>query len=135
MQFVFNHIALAVQDVDTSTAFYQKVFGFEEIPNTASNSSTRWLSIDGEKQLHLIPRPEAEIKIVKAVHFAISTVDLKSFLLHISGLGIVYSDWKDTLKKDYVRKDGIKQIYIQDPNGYWVEINEDLNGINQRKLP
>ncbi|MCB0448254.1 MAG: VOC family protein, partial [Gelidibacter sp.] len=42
--FTFNHIALSVNDVDESLSFYQKVFQFEEIENTASESKTRWLS-------------------------------------------------------------------------------------------
>jgi catechol 2,3-dioxygenase-like lactoylglutathione lyase family enzyme len=52
--FSFNHIALSVKDVDTSIDFYQKVFYFKEIKNTASISKTRWLSIGEGKQLHLI---------------------------------------------------------------------------------
>ena len=123
--FIFNHIALAVKDVDESLEFYQDVFQFEEIENTASNSKTRWLSIGEGKQLHLIPRPDAEIKTNKAVHFALSTANLDSFITFLEVLKIPYSDWLDTPKKDYIRKDGIKQIYFQDPNGYWIEVNED----------
>ena len=124
--FSLNHIALSVQDVDESIAFYQKVFQFEEIENTASNSTTRWLSISEEKQLHLIPRPDEEIKINKAVHFALSTSDLKSFIAHLESLNIDYSDWRNTPKKDYVRKDGILQVYFQDPNGFWIEVNNAI---------
>ena len=124
--FSLNHVALSVQDVDESVAFYQKVFQFEEIENTASNSTTRWLSISEEKQLHLIPRPDEEIKINKAVHFALSTSDLKSFIAHLESLNIDYSDWRNTPKKDYVRKDGILQVYFQDPNGFWIEVNNAI---------
>jgi len=124
--FSLNHIALSVQDVDESIAFYQKVFQFEEIENTASNSTTRWLSISEEKQLHLIPRPDEEIKINKAVHFALSTSDLKSFIAHLESLNIDYSDWRNTPNKDYVRKDGILQVYFQDPNGFWIEVNNAI---------
>ena len=124
--FSFNHIALSVKDVDTSIDFYQKVFLFKEIKNTASNSKTRWLSIGEGKQLHLIPRPKFEIKVNKAVHFALSTVDIDSFVAYLKELKIDYSDWIGSLNKDYVRKDGIKQVYFQDPNGYWIEINNDI---------
>ncbi|WP_020571422.1 VOC family protein [Neolewinella persica] len=123
--FSFNHIALSVKDVDQSTAFYQKVFDFKEIKNTASDSKTRWLSIGEGRQLHLIPRPNFEIKTNKAVHFAFSTPDFDAFLLLITALAIPYTDWLDTPNKDYIRADGIKQIYLQDPDGYWVEINYD----------
>ena len=124
--FTLNHIALSVKDVNQSVAFYQKVFHLKEIENTASNSKTRWLSLNEGKQLHLIPRPELEVKVNKAVHFALATPNVTDFIKHLEALNIEYSDWKDTLKKDYVRDDGIQQIYFQDPNGYWIEVNGDV---------
>jgi len=124
--FLFNHIALSVKDVNESIEFYQKVLQLEEIKNTASDSKTRWLSLSEGKQLHLIPRPNSIIKINKAVHFAFATSDINSFVKHLEELKIDYSDWLDTPNKDYIRKDGILQIYFQDPNGYWIEINDDI---------
>lgn len=126
LNFLLNHIALSVNDVNESVEFYQKVLQLKEIKNTASDSKTRWLSLSEGKQLHLIPRPNAQIKTNKAVHFALATSDFNSFINHLIALKIEYSDWRDTVNKDYVRKDGIKQIYFQDPNGYWIEINNDI---------
>ena len=126
MTFTFNHIALSVKDVDQSVEFYQKVLQLEEVENTASNSETRWLSLNEGKQLHLIPRPSFEIKINKAVHFALSTPNLEKVVSNLKNLNIEFSDWKDVPNKIYVRKDGIKQIYFQDPNGYWIELNNDV---------
>lgn len=124
--FSFNHIALSVQDVDISATFYQKVLEIDEIRNTASNSKTRWFSIGEGKQLHLIPRPNAEIKTNKAVHFALATPNINAFIKHLNSLKIQYSDWRDTSEKNYIRDDGIKQIYFQDPDKYWIEINETI---------
>lgn len=126
LTFSFNHIAISVSNVDQSVDFYQKVLQFPEIENTASKSKTRWLAINNEVQLHLIPRPNAEIKTNKAVHFALATSDLKSFIGHLDELKIEFSDWRDTPDKSYIRNDGVKQIYFQDPDGYWIEINEDF---------
>ena len=123
--FSLNHIAISVNDVDASIEFYQKVLQLKEIENTASNSKTRWLSLSDGKQLHLIPRPNSEIKINKAVHFALATSNIDAFIKHLEDLKIEYSDWLNTPNKDYIRKDGIKQVYFQDPNGYWIEINDD----------
>ncbi|NNC45513.1 MAG: VOC family protein [Winogradskyella sp.] len=124
--FSLNHIALSVNDVDESVEFYKKVLQLSEIKNTASDSKTRWLSFGDGKQLHLIPRPDAEIKTNKAVHFALATSQFNAFIKHLEALRIPYSDWHDTPNKDYIRNDGIKQIYFQDPNGYWIEINDDF---------
>ena len=124
--FSFNHIALSVKDVNESIEFYQKVLQLKEIKNTASDSKTRWLSFDDGKQLHLIPRPNSDIKINKAVHFALTTPDLNSFIRYLNELKIDYSDWLGSPNKNYMRKDGIRQVYFQDPNGYWIEINDDI---------
>ena len=124
----FNHLALAVKDVTVSVAFYQAVFGLSEIENTASNSTTRWLSLGEGKELHLIPRPEAEIKTHKAIHFAMALDDIDRFILHLKSLEINFYDWPGTADQYNIRKDCIKQLYFQDPNGYWIEVN-DANGV------
>ncbi len=122
--FSLNHIALSVKDVNVSIAFYQSVLQLEEIENTASDSPTRWLSLGSGQQLHLIPRPELEVKVNKAVHFALNTPDMDAFVAHLVALDVHYTDWLDTPNRDYIRKDGIKQVYFQDPDGYWVEVND-----------
>ena len=88
--FLFNHIALCVKDIDESFEFYQKFFQFKEIENTASNSMTRWLSIGEGRQLHLMPRPNVEIKTNKAVHFAFSTSNFCSVVKYLEELNISY---------------------------------------------
>jgi len=125
--YLFNHIALAVKDVNESVAFYQKVFQLEEIPNSASESKTRWLVFEDGNQLHLIPRPDSEIKIIKAVHFALATSEFDAAVKRLEELQIPYSDWKGLTNKVYIRNDGIRQVYFQDPNGYWIEINDDIS--------
>ena len=98
--FLFNHIALSVKDVDESVEFYQKVLHLKEIENTASNSKTRWLAFNDNKQLHLIPRPNFEIKVNKAIHFALTTLDIDLFVKRLEELKIDYSDWLGTINKE-----------------------------------
>lgn len=123
-KFSFNHIALSVKDVTAAVEFYQKVFQLKDIENTASDSKTRWLAFNDDIQLHLIPRPNAEIKINKAVHFAVSTDDISAFTERLDALKIDYSDWVNSPNKDYIRKDGVIQVYFQDVDGYWIEVND-----------
>lgn len=126
LDFSFDHIAIAVTNVDASIKFYQNVLQLKEIPNTASNSKTRWLALNSGNQLHLIYRTDFKIKVNKAIHFALSTVDIDTFIIHLKRLDIEYSDWRNTPEKRYVRHDGIKQVYFQDPDGYWIEINNSV---------
>ncbi len=36
---------------------------------------------------------------------------------------IAYSDWPGTPNKVNIRADGMKQVFFQDPDGYWIEVN------------
>ena len=124
--FSFNHVALSVKDVSIADDFYSRVLKLKEIENTASTSKTRWFALGEGKQLHLIPRPDAEIKTNKAVHFALAIDDITTFITHLNFLNIEYTDWLGAPSKDYIRNDGIRQFYFQDPDGYWIEVNEDF---------
>ena len=55
---------------------------------------------------------------------AFSTKKLESVVEHLRKNIIDY--WTDEGKKNIVRirKDGVRQIKIQDPEGHWIEINE-----------
>lgn len=123
--YFLDHIALSVKDVHESVDFYQKVFQLQEVPNTASVSKTRWLAFHNGRQIHLIPRPAFELNTIKAVHFALSTPDIHAMAAHLESLGIAYSNWHDVPDQIHTRDDGINQLYFQDPNGYWIEINND----------
>jgi catechol 2,3-dioxygenase-like lactoylglutathione lyase family enzyme len=37
---------------------------------------------------------------------------------------IKYSNFREESKKIQIRPDGVRQIYFQDPDGYWIEIND-----------
>lgn len=125
LEFKINHIAFSVSDVEKSVRFYKKVLSLNEIKNTASNSKTRWLQFDDGRQFHLIPRNFTVITN-KAVHLALTTNNFESFVENLNHLNIDYEDWIGSKKKDYIRNDGILQVYFQDPDGYWIEVNNDI---------
>jgi catechol 2,3-dioxygenase-like lactoylglutathione lyase family enzyme len=120
----FHHLALSVRDVAESVAFYQSVLGLEEIPNTASDSPTRWLSLGEGTQLHLIPYGIEDISVNKGLHLALRTQNMDAFVRHLAELNVEWMDWHNTPDRSYIRKDGIRQVYFQDPNGYYIEVND-----------
>ncbi len=44
---------------------------------------------------------------------------------HLDKLNVRYGNWKGDAKQTTARPDGVKQIYLQDPDGFWVEVNDD----------
>jgi lactoylglutathione lyase len=121
--FTFNHQALSIKDVNRTVAFYKNVLGLEQITNRTQMEGIVWFSLGEGKELHLVSVLKEEVKINKAVHIAITTPNFDVFIQHLEKNKIVYSDWPGKLNTITTRADGIKQIYIQDPDGYWIEIN------------
>ena len=120
----FNHQALPVKQLKKTGDFYINILGFEEIEVTASqNPPKRWLMNHEGKQLHLITSDDqAPTTIIN--HMAFSTADLDKVVAHLQKNKVDY--WTDEIKKNVVRirKDGVRQVKIQDPEGHWIEINE-----------
>lgn len=123
-QFTYNHLALSVKDVDRSASFYKNVLMLKEITNRTAMFGIRWFSLGEEgNELHLISTVKEEVKINKAVHLGLSSSHFDAFIKHLDELKIPYSDWPGVANKVNVRADGVKQIFFQDPDGYWVEVN------------
>ncbi len=51
-------------------------------------------------------------------------VSLSGFITHLEKLNVAYTNLKGDSKIPTARIDGVKQIYLQDPDGYWIEIND-----------
>ena len=121
--FTFNHLALSVKDVDRSIDFYKKVLNLKEITNRTKIEGIRWLSLGEDKELHLISILKDPFSINKAIHLGLTTPSFDSFVRRLDVLKIAYSDWLGTPHTINSRADGVKQIYFQDPDGYWIEVN------------
>lgn len=124
--FTFNHLSLSVKDAERSANFYKSVLGLAEIPlPPGGTGKTRWLSLGEGKELHLVSLlKDQDVKINKAVHLALTTPNFEAVLKSLDQSNVIYSDWEGaTPRKINIRQDGIKQIYFQDPDGYWIEVN------------
>jgi lactoylglutathione lyase len=121
--FNLNHLALSVKVVDHSVEFYKNVLKLPEITNRSKLEGVRWFSLGEGKELHLISIVKEPITINKAVHLALTTSNFDSFIKILANRNIAYSDWPGTPNKINIRADGIKQVFFQDPDGYWIEVN------------
>ena len=121
--FTFNHIALSVKDVGQSAQFYKDIIGLQEITNRTKMEGIRWFSFGEGKELHLVSILKEPVTINKAVHFALTTSHFDNFIKTLEAKNVTYSDWPGTPNKISLRADGINQIYFQDPDGYWIEVN------------
>ena len=119
-----DHQALLVNDLKKTGDFYIKVLGFEEIENASGGSPKRWFKNSEGKEIHLIHREKIVDELPKDIHMAYRVENILPFIDHLNKLGIKFSDWPGNKNQVQLRKDGFNQIYIQDPTGYWIEIND-----------
>jgi lactoylglutathione lyase len=123
MQAHLNHIALYVADLKRSATFYREVLQAEVMPDPFQDDRHIWFKIGEHNQLHLIAGSEAPR--TGNMHFAFSVPSLDEFVAALIKSGIRYDDGHGGENKVRMRPDGVKQIYLQDPDGNWIEINED----------
>lgn len=118
-----NHVAICTHDLKKSVTFYSDVLELKKIPNPFKDTVHQWFSIGPGIQLHVIAAncpPEAhDIN----THLCFSVTSLPAFMKHLDEYHIQYGDWQGHYKKTQLRADGVLQIYFQDPDGYWIEVN------------
>jgi len=119
-----DHAALHVADLARSIDFYERVFGVDEIETPGDPAVIRWVALDNGTQLHFIHYDGDVPPTTRAVHFALGVPDLDAFVSHVVALGVPYSNWPGEASTVSVRGDGVRQVYIQDPDGYWIEVND-----------
>ena len=119
----FDHVAISVEDVDRSADFYRTVLGLQEIANRTKVEGIRWLSLGEGKELHLVSVLKEPVSLNKAVHFALTTSDFDGLVENLRQADIGFSSWAGEAQAITIRADNVRQIYLQDPDGYWIEVN------------
>jgi lactoylglutathione lyase len=120
---VADHIALHVADPAASAAFYTRLFGFAPLP--VANPNVRWLAIGVGLELHLIGGRTAPVATPREVHLAFRSAGLEPIIRGLDAAGVVWTDWAGKPATINVgRRDGVRQVFFTDPDGYLVEVND-----------
>ena len=122
---VLNHIAVYVADLKTATEFYQNVFDLPQIPEPFHDGRHTWFSLGSAGQLHLIQGAKTAEIHDKNEHLCFSVESIDDFMHKLKAKSIAFESWAGVKDEPTLRVDGIKQIYFKDPDGHWLEVNND----------
>ncbi|WP_404336084.1 VOC family protein [Sphingomonas sp. MMS12-HWE2-04] len=122
-----DHVAIWVVDQRKSIDFYRAMFGLHEIPAPFPAGGPRWMQLANGVELHIQPGRDAAVMQPRRVHMAIAVASLDPILAQLKARGQGWSDIAGTPGAiQTMRTDGIRQIFLQDPDGYWIEVNDAL---------
>ena len=110
-----NHIALHVKNLNLSMEFYGEHLGIEEIARPDFDFPGAWFRLGKLQELHLIAGRSAEVNSsTRGNHFALGVEDMDEAEAYLAGRQIEHTPRQ-------TRPDGALQIYVEDPDGYWIE--------------
>jgi len=124
MAYRLDHIALLVRDLNESVAFLTGVLGLTETANPMGGTTIRWIDIGDGRRFHLQAGDVSRLHVEKQTHFALSATDFDAVLARLRRDGVAFSDMAGTPGAINTRPDGMRAIFLRDPNGYWFEIND-----------
>jgi lactoylglutathione lyase len=119
-----NHIALYVTNLEKSTAFYRDIVGLDTIPEPFHDGLHTWFGVGPKSHLHLIQAGSQRFEHNKNTHLCFTVQDVPAFARMLESKGIAFEDWPGAKGKITTRVDGVHQVYLRDPDGYWLEIND-----------
>lgn len=125
IQVTINHVAISVTDLEESEQFYRDVIGLKQIEEPFGVGRHAWFDM-GHSELHVIRAAEERKERDRSNHLCFSVSDMEAFIEKISSHGIEFTDASGNQGEINIRPDGIQQIYFTDPDGYWIEINDDM---------
>jgi len=119
----FDHYSITVDNLDTSASFYKEILQLPEIENKTQKKTIRWFSMGSHAELHLIEGSTEEISVIQRLHLALTSNNLDALMERLREHNIPFGGAHGEPNFN-TRADGIRQIFFQDPDGYWIEVND-----------
>ena len=111
-----DHVALHVADLQTSETFYRDVLRLEQMPRPDFDFPGAWFRLGAAQELHLIAGRDENVQShSRGTHFAVEVTDIDVWESHLQKVGA-------NIRQKNFRPDGATQIFIEDPDGHFVEL-------------
>jgi lactoylglutathione lyase len=120
-----NHTAIYVTDIQKTGAFYSNVIGLDTVPEPFHDGKHIWYSTGPHTMLHVIAGATVKKDYYKNQHTCFTVPNFNLFIQKLKQINWSYEDVAGNKNAITTRVDGVHQIWLQDPDGYWLEINDD----------
>lgn len=121
---IINHTAIYVVDLKKSGDFYQNIIGLDTVPEPFHDNAHIWLRTSPISTMHIILGAEKFKEYYKNQHTCFSVSEYDSFITKLRKANMSFEDVAGNKNAITKRIDGVHQIWLQDPDGYWLEIND-----------
>ena len=125
---VHDHSTIQVKNISKSVEFYISILQLKEVVTPwPDNKMIRFFETGKNQLLHIAQADIdvfGEVSVNKVLHLAFAVNNFDEFLKYLKGKGVDYSNFNEERNKIQIRPDEVRQIYFQDPDGYWIEIND-----------
>lgn len=121
---VLNHTAIYVKDVKASATFYHTIIGLDTIAEPFHDGKHAWFRIAPGVAMHIIQGATEKKEYYKNQHTCFSVASVDAFATLLKKNNIPWEDRDGAKLAITTRVDGVKQLWLQDPDGYWIEIND-----------
>jgi lactoylglutathione lyase len=121
-----NHMSVQVRNLEASAKFYSEVLLLPEIECRARRPNIRWFGIGDVQAVHLIEGEFGATFVTRSTHFCITSSSFEGTLDHFRKKRVAFCNASGEAGAIHVRADGVRSVYLQDPDGYWVEISQEF---------
>lgn len=121
---VLNHVAIYVVNLQKTTSFYNDLFQLDTIPEPFHDGRHAWYSIAPGVAMHVIQGADQPKTYFQNNHICFSVGSVDAFVEKLKARRVPWVNAQGVPLQVTTRVDGVKQVWVSDPDGYWIEVND-----------
>jgi len=119
-----DHVAIFVVDLQQEQAFYRDIMQLDSLAEPFHDNKHAWFTIGNGIAMHIIQGAQQTKEYFKNNHFCFSVASLTEFTERLLKQHLAFEDVAGKQNAITTRIDGVHQIWLKDPEGYWIEVND-----------
>ena len=128
LKITIDHVALYVVNLEKEASFYRDVLQFDTLAEPFHDGKHAWFTIGPGIAMHIIQGAEKPKEYFKNNHLCLSVASIEAFTKRLNSMKIGFEDKEGKQGAITNRVDGVHQIWLKDPEGYWIEVNDAKHG-------